>query len=239
MEPTMNKAKVQVLAASALILCVILFSCSLLVSFRNTVTTQTNEQNSKSYAETHSYQYKIGEVITLNSHADEEGESYGWVAGFDWDGTIEATLDEVKVYKQSQFGLLEKKHLVSDDMERQIGRLEKTSNPMIVCYQLTLHSINASSEDDELNVAAFSLNGDVDFASYDPIYLKGTYFGTKNYDGTNGYRYKLAKGKTITITVGYLVDPSVKNTELSFSFGESNSEKYVVKIRPSDIREVA
>ncbi len=235
----MNKAKMQVLAASALILCAILYSYSLLVASHSTAETQKSAQDSRSYAETHSYQYKMGETVSLDSEKDEEGESYSWVAGFDWDGIIEATLNEVKIYKQSQFGLLEKKYLVSDDMDRQIDRLEDSNDPMIICYQLTLHSVDANSDDDELNITAFNLNGEFDVASYDPIYIQGTYYGTKKYDGSNGYRFKLANGETTTITVGYLTDSSVKNAKLSLGFGETNSEKYTVEIKPSEIKEVA
>lgn len=234
----MNQAKIKILVASFLSLIIALLCISQVINYQNNLETQKIEQATESYAETHSFAYQLGETITLDSNSDKEGESYSWVAGFDWDGTIEATLNEVKIYEQKQFDELNSKYLVSDDMERQLNRLEDPKNPLIVCYQLTLHSIDATPENGNgFNIQTFSLNGDAEFASYEPIYIEGTYYGTKKYDETNGYKYTLAKGETKTITIGYLVGSNAKGTELSLAFGQSNSEKYAVKINPSEIKE--
>lgn len=234
----MNQAKVRILAGSFLSLLIILLCISQAISYQDNLDTQKFEQATESYAETHSFTYQLGETVTLNYNSDKEGESYSWVAGFDWSGTLEATLNEVKIYKQNQFDQLNSKYLVNDDMERQLNRLEDPKNPLIVCYQLTLHSIDATPENGNgFSIQTFSLNGDAEFASYEPIYIEGTYYGTKKYDETNGYKYTLAKGETKTITIGYLVGSNVKDTELSLAFGQSNTEKYAVKINPSEIKE--
>ena len=234
----MNQAKIRILVASFLLLLILLLCVSQVINYQNNLETQKIEQATESYAETHSFTYQLGETATLDSSKDKEGDSYNWVAGFGWDGTIEATLNEVKIYKQNQFDQLNGKYLINDDMERQLNRLEDPKNPLIVCYQLTLHSINATPENGNgFNIQTFNLYGDAEFASSEPIYIQGTYYGTKKYNGTNAYKYTLTKGETKSITIGYLVGSDIKNTELSLAFGQSNSEKYVVKINPSEIKE--
>ncbi len=240
----MVKYRTNILILAFLVLAGILIAFSFFIQLMENEAPVATEQETQSYASSHIHTYKIGDSVTLSSEEDAEGDNYSWTADFGWTGTMEVKLEKVSIYKQDQFKKLNNKYLVEDDLERQLGRLPSGCNPAILCYQLTLHSIDAEplAEDEtaskSFDINSFILDGDVDFASSEPIYLQGTYYGTKKYDGKNGYSFNLKKGESTSITIGYVVGDEAKNADLSLKFGTAEIDKYAVKISASEIKEV-
>ncbi len=201
------------------------------------VFTQDIQQNlsgdaSATYRDSHTYVYGIGQTATLDSDDDEEGVNYGWYAGFDWDGIFTISIDKVKAYRDSN-NKNDFTGLVGVDGMKLIS--DYPSPVAYVEVSLRISNINAAprSDEDTYNASIFFLNESITAGDI-PLVNPGK-AALDNPGEKDGYKYYLDPGEDAIVTIGWFIEESSLNNDLTLIVGSTGNEKYSFKISPSDL----
>lgn len=199
---------------------------------------KSSEQSSqnKSYVESNTFHYSANESFQIDSTKDKEGENFAWVAGVDWKGTMGITFCNIRSVHSLDSDILQRQYLASNDIKRQMKRLDDEKESTLILYDVKLDAskLSSKSKSKQHHAEDFTPKDD-SFVSSEPLYLKGCNFGTKSYSGTNGYQYKIDENDKKTITIGYLANREIEKTGFTVSLGTTGWEKYLVDIASSDI----
>lgn len=210
--------------------------CLILFVFQFASSRQVSEENGQvvAYQESHVYRYSIGETAVLDSSQDDEGESYGWIGGFDWNGTLKATVREVAAYQKVQNAPLDERYYWPD-LDEQI--IADGGTPLFVLLSVDLENVDAvmdSYEDGSFNISVFQAVSD-SVALSEFAYFDGNFAGTGEGSDSNGYHCRIEPGQTRAVHIGFFADESILSEGFHISVGMTGLQKYVFEIKPSDI----
>lgn len=234
----MPKSKIIITLSAAITFFLILLGFSLALNEMNASKKAHDESEQMSFVDSNKFTYKIGEKINLDSEEDEKGEPYDWTASFPWVGTIELTVSNPRIHTSLDDSSLKETSIIKSDLSRQKKRLANAEEPVLVTYEVHLKNIDAEPKSDlGFSIDSFELASD-SFASSEPIYLDGTYFGTSKYTGDNGYSFDFDENGEANLTIGFLASSEVKNDIPEMRIGTTGIDKYVLRINPTDLKEV-
>lgn len=223
----MDRTKVAI-GAGAIIALAILFAIIFFVYIGQQETSANESQN---YKATHTYTYNVGETVHLSSKEDDEGKNYGWYAGFDWEGTLEISVDRVTAYRD-QSGSNDFSGLVDLSGMKEIA--DYPDPAAFVKADLRIKNIDAIPRSDFFNVSVFvlseSVTGDIPLVDLGEAALE-------NPTEKDAYKYCLNVGEEAVITMGWFVDESALANDLHLIIGATGSEKYSFKVSPNYIEE--
>lgn len=105
------------------------------------------ESANAAYRQNHTHTYEKGQVARLNANEDKEGIPYGYVAGLDWTGILEATLEQVQVFDTpAQAGFDESKTTEGLSVDQQVkSRASLAQGYKFVQCNLKLHNVDAQA----------------------------------------------------------------------------------------------
>lgn len=185
------------------------------------------EQEHDSYVASNRHDYQLGQTCRLGSAEDMQGADAGYVARFDWDGTMEATLLSADYYDSlAATGLdASKMFEVPKDL---------TGTYVLVCrMQLTNVDAHDQKGKDTFDWLDFSLL--VDGIKNQPPDAGPTqcYFdGLLPADAKHPFDFQLAPGQERVFTVAYVVPGSYRGGSLFYSIGSDAVEtrKYNIHV---------
>lgn len=193
------------------------------------------EAETVSYQETHVYVYGLGEPAVLDSAQDDEGEPYGWRAGFSYDGVMKATLKEFELLPLDEglaAGRVDQSSLafVADLVEQGVAQ-----DPALAMATLEIENVNAVSpyEDQAFFISNYSLAQDL---LGEPVLFDGSIADADDPYDRRGYQFILGFGESRTFSVGWIVDRSQLSDGASLWVGNNQIPKYLFVVDPSHIK---
>ncbi len=200
----------------------------------NAMSAAQQKADFEAYRESHSFQYQMGDVISLNSSEDEEGREHGLHANFGWKGTMELSLIDVSLYKNPADA-----GMGAEDALSESGDAALEYAKFAVCT-LKLKNIDAiapvnipelgSQADHCFNCSVFVLEPK---DKSDPIGgVLPAYFDGILPDAPRNWRYSfaLSPGEEKTFKLGYFMSPKAVQSGLVFRIGVSGNDKYTVAV---------
>ena len=174
--------------------------------------------------------FSQGETSLLDSSKDEEGRDYGYTAGFDWSGGMEATLVSSTVYQSFEDYGIKETELLSPQRE---------SSLFLVC-RLRLKNIDAVLDSSYTNPRSDIKGFDINVFSLQAAQesLRIAYFKGAIEDTGKGHYtlYELAKGEEKEFSIGYFISPSDLDKNMYYKVGISATcMKYIFFINPEII----
>lgn len=183
------------------------------------------QQEHDSYVASNRHDYQLGQTCRLDSAEDMQGADAGYVARFDWDGTIEATLLSADYYDSlAATGLdTSKMFEVPEDL---------TGTYVLVC-RMQLTNVDAHNQEGKNSFSWQNYALLVDDVKNQPpnagpmlCYFDG--IGPKGAE--NPFAFQLAPGQKRVFTAAYLVPDSYREGSLFYSIGADAVETHKYNI---------
>lgn len=195
------------------------------------------------YQEDHSYRFQVGDAVKLDSAEDDQGldPSHGFHAGFDWKGTMVATVVKTAEYPSlAAAGATAGRRLDGHPMDYDDSLDYQGSPVRYVECDLKLENVDAAQEFPEPGLGdkgGYAFNSGVfNLASTDsddrPFMDGFVWFDGEIPDAppNDGFCFTLKPGQERTLKMIYAVPKSVPTDHLAMRIGASGDDKYMVAL---------
>ena len=167
---------------------------------------------------------RVGDTIALDSHEDEKGAEAGYVAGFDWTGTVEATLLDAGYYNSlADAGIGEDELVIPNHYE--------DDQVSILLIHIRLKNIDATPSGPHpfMSWGTFKVAVDDAEEMQSTALMEVAYFDGTSEDAEdpkrNYYDYKLGIGEERVFTAAYYVQREYLNHDAYLAPGYISTQK--------------